>query len=223
MLFKKVVKLVLIICLIVIAHLYWTKSVFATSAIEQQINILDQIFYTTSTTDNPTDNSLGLVRWTSGSYTGATVYFEADIKITSLGTVTATLYDSAGNAVSGGTATCTNCTSDLTRSRSSAITLTDGTDYTVRLKTTAGAGLLNSARLIVVQSDATKLTGTESHVELGNSEGKSEISHTSLTNKKLYYYDSSIFTPDPTAYFEASFRPSTPALEQQINIVDQEF
>ncbi|OGC51105.1 hypothetical protein A2W32_00460 [candidate division WWE3 bacterium RBG_16_37_10] len=223
MLFKKVVKLVLIICLIVIAHLYWTKSVFATSAIEQQINILDQIFYTTSTTDNPTDNSLGLVRWTSGSYTGATVYFEADIKITSLGTVTATLYDSAGNAVSGGTATCTNCTSDLTRSRSSAITLTDGTDYTVRLKTTAGAGLLNSARLIVVQSDATKLTGTESHVELGNSEGKSETSHTSLTNKKLYYYDSSIFTPDPTAYFEASFRPSTPALEQQINIVDQEF
>ena len=157
MLFKKVVKLVLIICLIVIAHLYWTKSVFATSAIEQQINILDQIFYTTSTTDNPTDNSLGLVRWTSGSYTGATVYFEADIKITSLGKVTATLYDSAGNAVSGGTATCTNCTSDLTRSRSSAITLTDGTDYTVRLKTTAGAGLLNSARLIVVQSDATKL------------------------------------------------------------------
>ncbi|MBU1110106.1 glycosyltransferase, partial [Patescibacteria group bacterium] len=49
--------------------------------IEQQINIIDQV-YTSTTTETflPTDNSLGLILWDGTKYNGASVYFEAIIR-----------------------------------------------------------------------------------------------------------------------------------------------
>ena len=218
------VRWVLIIALFILALNWSIKPVLATTTIEQQINITDQEFYTTSTTDYPTDNSLGLFRWESDSYTGATVYFEAVLNSTSTYTTTATLYTSDGSAVSGSSVSVTG-TVFYTRVRSSAITLTDGVNYTVRVKSTStgGAAHMKLARLIIVQADSTKLTNTESQIEIGNSEGTSNTSYTILTDKKIYRYDSSKFSPAPTAYFEASFRAASPKLEQQINIIDQEF
>ncbi|MBU3957361.1 glycosyltransferase, partial [Patescibacteria group bacterium] len=72
--------------------------------IEQQINIIDQEYSTASNSYEPTDNSLGIVRWTAGSYTGATVYFEAVFR--------GLVYEK----------------------QRTAVTLTDGTDYTVRIR-----------------------------------------------------------------------------------------
>jgi len=69
MLFKKVVRFLLIIVLFFTAHLWSSKPVSA---------------------------------WTSGSYTGATVYFEGLLAAAASSTVYATLYDSGGSTVSGG-------------------------------------------------------------------------------------------------------------------------
>jgi len=223
MLFKKVVRFLLIIVLFFTAHLWSSKPVSATTAIEQQINIINQEVWIQETTDFPTDNSLGLVRWTSGSYTGATVYFEGLLAAAASSTVYATLYDSGGSTVSGGA--ISTSVNGYVRVRSGAITLVDGTDYTVRVRSsgTANPSKIKFARFIILQSDSTKLTNTETQIEVGNSEGTSSTSYTQLTDKKIYRYDSSKFTPAPTSYFEASFRPSSPLLEQQINIMDQEY
>ena len=213
----------LIIVLFFTAHLWSSKPVSATTAIEQQINIINQEVWIQETTDFPTDNSLGLVRWTSGSYTGATVYFEGLLVAAASSYVYATLYDSGGSTVSGGAISTSS--NGYVRVRSGAITLVDGTDYTVRVRSsgTANSSKIKFARFIILQSDSTKLTNTETQIEVGNSEGTSSTSYTQLTDKKIYRYDSSKFTPAPTSYFEASFRPSSPKLEQQINIMDQEY
>ena len=219
--FKNLFKFVFIVCLFFIAHFLWVKPIQATVTIEQQINILDQEFYSVSTTDVPTDNSLGLARWTSGSYTGATVYFEAVIKSGGSSTATATLYSSSGAAVSG--AAVSSSSTSYIRVRSAAITLTDGTDYTVRIKNSNAASyaFIKAARIIIVQSDATKLTASETQIEVGNTEGNATGSYTTLTDKKLNYFDSTKFSPTPTTYFEAVMRAAKPKIEQQINIIDQ--
>ncbi|OGY16723.1 MAG: hypothetical protein A2785_01105 [Candidatus Chisholmbacteria bacterium RIFCSPHIGHO2_01_FULL_49_18] len=144
--------------------------------IEQQINIIDQEYSTANTTAQPTDNSLGLVNWDADDYNGEAVYFEAVIRCVSCTgggnlEADATLYTEAGSAVTGGTVSTTS--TSYARVRSSAITanLVDGTDYTVRLArdaTTGGTAYVKAARLIIVQSDATMLTNTAHHVEIGN-------------------------------------------------------
>ena len=217
----------MLIIFLFLTAFYWSnKPVYAAVTFEQQINIIDQEYYTISTTDSPTDNSLGIIKWTSANYPDSTVYFEAMIRSGfATYTATATLYDITEDpdaAVSGATV---STTAGYTRVRSSAITLTDGHEYTARLKVscTGCAAYFKAARLIVVQSDSTKIIDTENQVEIGNAEGKSDTSYSSIEGKKLYRYDSSVFSPTPTAYFESSFRASSPMLEQQIEIVDQEY
>ena len=143
--------------------------------IEQQINIIDQEYSTANTTAQPTDNSLGLVNWDADDYNGETAYFEAIIRCDSCSGGNAetdtTLYTEGGSAVTGATVSTTS--SSYSRVRSSAITgnLVDGTDYTVRLArdaTTGGTAYVKAARLIIVQSDATMLTTTAHHIEIGN-------------------------------------------------------
>ncbi len=134
--------------------------------IEQQINITDQEYSTQNITDSPTDNSLGLVRYTAASYTSPTTYFEAVIKNSNSSTTTASLYDSTGVYVANSSVTATGAT--YTRVRSAPITLTTGTDYTVRLRSSPGSGTISSgtasiiaARIIVIQSSDSTLTNTE--------------------------------------------------------------
>jgi hypothetical protein len=49
-------------------------------SIEQQINIMDQVYASSGTTNAPTDNSMGVVRWDGTKYTSPTVYFDAAMK-----------------------------------------------------------------------------------------------------------------------------------------------
>jgi hypothetical protein len=72
---------------------------------EQQINILDREFSTSSTTDFPTDNSLGVIRWDANKYSGTvSVYFESVTRVTGdMGgseSAYASLYTTGGSQVS---------------------------------------------------------------------------------------------------------------------------
>jgi len=178
-------------------------------AFEQQINIMNKNNSTTSTTDTPTDNSLGLVHWDGTKYTGATVYFEAILQTNNAGsTATATLYDSAGNSVSGSSVSVLGTA--WARARSAAITLTNNTDYTVRFKTSANTANFRTARLIILQSDATRITDTVTQVELGINSTTTSTSYIfAAAKKKLFGYNSTVWTPTPTIYFEATLANNT--------------
>ena len=197
------------------------KATLDSVGIEQQINILDGPFYTGSTTYVPTDNSLGLVYWDADKYPGATVYFEIDYyEAGNGGGPTAAVYTEGGALV-------TALLSDLGdnayhRNRSSAITLTDNTAYTVRWKTgnTAYSPTLLAARFIVIQTNATKITDTQTQVEVGGKEEHTNSTYAQLDNPKTYYYDSSKFSPAPTTYFETTAKTQQPTIEQQINITN---
>jgi hypothetical protein len=203
-----------------------SESLNENVSIEQQINIINQEYSTSSTDYVPEDNSLGLIHWDASAYTGATVYFEAVLRVNSTSSgsnAIVALHKSNGDMLSSSEVQ-TNSTG-YTRLRSETITLDDDTYYTVRLKqaTDSQTAFINSARLIIVQSDPTRITNTQTQIEIGNTEGSSNTSFTATREKKIYYYDSSKFSPAPTTYFEASFRPSYPKLEQQINIINQEY
>lgn len=185
----------------------------APSAIEQQINIMDQVYTTSSSSDDPGDNSLGEVYYDGAKYTSPTVYFEAVMKLLVGGStnVSATLYYSDnGTAVSSSTVTTTN-TSAYQRVRSGALTLANTTNYTVRIKcgsANTGCGSVDAARLIVLQSAAGGIQSTETQIEVGNNETTMAVSNTTLTDPKLYTYNDSKFSPSPTAYFEATMKSS---------------
>jgi hypothetical protein len=180
-------------------------------AIEQQIEIINQSHNTTGATYSPTDNSLGLIEWDSSKYTGATPYFEAIIRTndaTAGRSARAALYDSAGNVVSGSEVTTLSTT--FVRLRSNALTLADG-QYTVRISNENASYIayIQAARLIIQQTDTTKITDTQTHIDVGNNQTATSDSYLPLTDKKIYYYDADVFTPAPTAYFEATLSSDT--------------
>jgi hypothetical protein len=99
------------------------------------------------------------------------------------------------------------------RLRSNAITLTDDTDYTVRIKNNKGDRntSLKAARLIVQQTDNTSITNTETQVEVGNNESTTEPTLTVLQNQKIYQYDDDLFSGSVEAFFEATLVAGTSA------------
>lgn len=194
---------------------YLPKANAATVKLEQQINIIDQIYSTSATGYSPTTNSLGLVKWTSGNYSGTVaVYFEAvicnsgynDGKTTTNQTTYAALYTSAGSVVTNSEVSVTQQGCSYSRQRSSAISLSNGTDYSVKIKSSHQSAIayIRAARLIVVQSDPTWLTKTETQVEVGYSGSTSTSTYSEFTYPKYYYYDQDKFSPVPTIYFEAT-------------------
>ena len=193
----------------------------ATRTIEQQINITDQLYSNASATYNPTDNSFGLIRWDSAKYNGDTVYFEAVIQgnnpVADCIQANAALFSSNGTEVTGSAVSKNNA--GYARIRSAALTLgtlpnlESGIDYTVRIKCTAsgiGNASIKAARFIIVQSDATSITDTQTQVEVGNNQSTTGTTYADLTDKKIYRYTSANWTPTPTVNFEASLKaPST--------------
>lgn len=127
----------------------------------------------TSTAYSPTDDSMGLFHWDASKYDGTvTVYFEAVLR-SSATTNTATVGLFASGDTTTPVATVTTASlSFYTRVRSSAVTLTDGTDYTIRTKNSeAGQSMtLNEARVIIVQSSnwPSPIAKTETQIELGD-------------------------------------------------------
>src|SRR3989344_8111407 len=180
--------------------------------VEQQINIIDQEYSTTSTSDTPATDELGVVCWnnnaascdiTTGQYTGATVYFEAVIKNSGGFTTTATLYAANGGAaVSGSAVTTTSGT--YKRVRSGSLSLTNDADYTVKVKASSGTASIIAARIIVIQSTVSTFADTQTHIEVGNKETTTSTTMVSLTNPKYFQYDNSKYDGTKTAYFEAT-------------------
>ncbi|MBU0975258.1 hypothetical protein KJ918_00510, partial [Patescibacteria group bacterium] len=208
---------------------YFEASLKSTQpTIEQHINILDREYTTTSASYIPTDNSLGLIHWDSSKYSGAAVYFEVVYRmdIHTSNNILAALYTSGETIVSGSESRNGDWQQgNWEIKRSGALSLSSGTDYTLRIHTEAGnRGTIKAARLVVVQTDTTMITDTESQVEIGNAGKVTEPTYSELEDSKMYYYDSSQFTPSISdTYLEASLRSVEPAIEQQINIIDQEY
>jgi hypothetical protein len=199
--------------------------------IEQQIPIVTQRYEATGSTYGPLDNSLGIIHWDATKYTGTTIYFEAVLKKVANcwgggGDAYAELYDITADASVSNSEIHTTSTGWVLV-RSSNITLVDGNDYTVHLKNTSCVNesfiFLQTARLIIQQTDSTKIQDTQTHIDLGTAEATNSSSMTTQTNQKIYYYDTSKFSPTPTPYFEATFRPDSPIIEQQINIIDRTY
>src|SRR3990167_3934145 len=179
--------------------------------IEQQINIVDRTYSTNSGTYGPSDNSLGIFHWDTERYSGATLYFEANISGNCGQPFYAAIHTLGGSIVTDSAVNTANAA--ITRVRSGSFTLTDNTDYTVLVRQNACAsnGTIKAARLIIIQSDATKITDTQTQIEVGNNETTTQTSYTNLTDKKIYRYDATVFNPAPTttAYFDATLSNDT--------------
>jgi len=172
--------------------------------VEQQIPITTiTSLYTASTSYTPTDSSLGVGYWDADKYPGGTVYLEVDHYNYDYSDPYIAIYTVSGTYVT--EFQVSPASQGYIRYRSPALTLTDDTAYTVRWKASNAAHpqTLYAARFIVVQTDTTKITGTETQVEIGANTTSTATSYTNLTDKKIWRYDSSKYSPAPTTYFEA--------------------
>ncbi len=188
----------------------------ATVAFEQQINITDQAFATTTATlsAEPADNRLGIIHWDGTRYSDDTVYFEAIVKCVGCSggntQVKAGLYKTDGTLVTNSTVTTINSTDTLVRSGTITTNLTDNTDYSVRLSldATSGSASIKAARLIIAQS-ATAITQTETQIEVGNNTSSTNTVYELISGPKIYHHDTTVFAPSPSINFEATLKSST--------------
>lgn len=126
------------------------------------------------------------------------------------------LYDSAGAKVPDGSVMYQPSISttgyNYTRIRSgNALTLSDATNYSVRVKTSNASyttGYVAEAKIVAAQAAGGGITDTETSIELGNNETSTGTSYAILAAPKIYYYDSDNFSGTPTMYFEASMKGS---------------
>jgi hypothetical protein len=202
-------------------------SIIPITGIEQYLEITTAEYsINDSPTYAPADNSLGVITWDSTKYTNPTVYFEAVIHDNGLsGNVYAALFDVGGSQVPNSEIFTNNGTYTLVRS--SALSLTNGSQYTVRLKEANNVGssnsYLKSARLVIVQSDPAKITATQNVVDIGKAQTVTLSTASTLTDPRIYNYNSSSFSPLPSAYFEAALRGASPQIIQYLNIITQTY
>lgn len=205
-----------LLCIYLLAstfHLLSSK-VNAAIGLEQYISITNQEYSATESA-KPEDNSLGLIYWDQDAYNDETVYFEAILRCDSCSggnnQALATLYTDGGNPVSGASVTTSESEYTLVRTNS-AITsnLIDNTAYTVRLSrdATAGTAYLIAARLVIIQSSESKLTHTQTQIEIGSAGSTTNTNYALISNPKIFYFDSTNYAPAPTAYFEATLKIS---------------
>ena len=173
--------------------------------IEQQINIMDRTYSTSSGSFVPTDSSLGIVEWDADKYSGATIYLETVAYKASFSDSQARLVDQDGTAVATNIHSCQDNYWCL--KRSGAITLTDDNTYTIQFKSNGSTtNHLRSARIVIVQSDSTKITETSTQIEVGDQEtGFTNTSYSPLTDYKIYYYDQDQFSPTPESSGDVEF------------------
>lgn len=79
-------------------------------------------------------------------------------------------------------------------------------NLTLRVWVTGGTGTVKAARLKIVQTDSTKITDTQSQVELGNDQTITSTTYGELTDPKYYYYDTAKFSGTKSAFFEATLK-----------------
>jgi hypothetical protein len=124
----------------------------------------------------------------------------------------AELYTDAGVKVPDGIVD-TASSSYETVQTGSALTLTNGEEYTVRIKSsdsTDNTAYIKAARLAIVQSDPTNITNTQTQIEVGDDDSTSSTTEVSLADPKHYMYDDHKFSGTTNAYFEANLRVAPP-------------
>jgi hypothetical protein len=169
----------------------------------------------TATAYSPTDDSMGLVQWDSTKFNGAvTVYFEAVFSSNSATAASATVGLFASGNTTTPVATVTNpANTSVNRVRSTAVTLTTATNYTVRTKVTAGATIsLLAARLIVVQSSSwpSTITATQTNIELGDDFSTTSTAYALPTDTRFWALPSvtTKYDAGATCYFEGTIKSS---------------
>jgi hypothetical protein len=184
----------------------------ATRTIEQQINIIDQEM---SNDVGVYMSSNEIIKFDPDKYNAETLYFEAVLKVTSDAwvrvrsdsfSVPATAQQYIIKLKDGTDASCESSGRvafaqlySITSS-SEVVTIMGGCG------TPSDAAYIQAARLIIVQSDGTSITNTETQIEVGNDENTTSESYADLTDEKIYLYDHDKFDPAPTAYFEATLK-----------------
>ena len=124
----------------------------------------------------------------------------------------AELYTDTGGKVSDGVVGTTSSSYGRIRTNS-ALTLTNGEEYTVQIKSsdsTDSTAYIKAARLIIAQSDPTNITNTQTQIEVGDNDSTSSTTAVSLTDPKYYMYDNDKFSGTTNAYFEATLRAVPP-------------
>jgi hypothetical protein len=207
--------------------LYWSFNqgntqdvVEPITAIEHHIDLLSAVYDPNTAGTTPSDDSLGHIRWDADLYPDSTVYFESMCRSDGSNSDTFVYLREVGGGIVYTSWECPRG-SWATR-RSAALTLTDDTDYSLRMYTQNGTGIIKTAKLVVVQNNPEALTQTTSQIELGANESTDSTTYTQLTDKKIYHYDSSVFDPAPTAKLQAMLKGEDPKIEQQINIINKQ-
>jgi len=156
------------------------------------INILDREI--TSSSGNIAEK----VYLDTTDYDGTVLYYFEIVAKISVGSGSVYFQDSSNNA--DGTITVSAAT--YTRYRSAAMTVATDT-YHININSILIS--VKSARIVIVQSDASAITDTELQAEIGdyeaNKTGAADATDYPLTYPKYFYYDSSKF--DGTLSFEA--------------------
>lgn len=186
----------------------------STTKIEQQINLVDQIYTTSSTTAEPANNSLGFFTWDSRLYTSPTVDFEAILYCDNCSggnaAAKAILYDEDNNPINNVAVSTQDSAYQRVRVVDIGSNLTDNTKYTVRLfvdATLTGTAYLKTARLIISQED-TAIAKTRTTIDLGDNTESTAESFTVITNPKIFIYNSNRHSSILAINFEASLSSS---------------
>ncbi len=206
---------------------FFAPGVLAASpnpTIEQQINFMDKLYSTTSTSAAPGDNSLGMFTWNDSKYNNATVNMDYDAGksgnlsygLTSVGLslVNGTTYTPAIRyqclAVSGIAteyAIPGLYTSGGVLVQFSEVSISLGEVPGGKCPTSANRtpAYIAAARLRIVQTNATGITNTRNMIELGDGETISTgTTATQLTYPKYWLYTSGNYDGTVTTTFEAT-------------------
>jgi len=153
----------------------------------------------------------------TSKYVSPTFYFEATLETNTAGQPAyAALFDNGTNdAISSPTqvtgSEITTSVDSSTRVRSSAITLTDGNRYVVRIKATSGyANTINHAYLIIVDDITAGWSKAHHQNIMGITGSNSTSTYQEVGCPMRFYYDSSLFDgTTKVAYLEATMYVSS--------------
>jgi hypothetical protein len=186
-----------------------------TKSVEYQIDLFGG--NKTSACDNTTSTSYamgarsGIVLISSSKFVNPKYYFEAVLaSSSSSGTAYAELYDyDSSAAVSGSPVSVTGTT--ITRVRSGAVTLTTNHQFVYYYYSSSSSCkcCLYAARIIVVDNITTGWTASESQVDMGGYNKTMSTVASNLQSQPIYRYNSSVWSPSPTIYFEAALKTSS--------------
>ncbi len=181
------------------ASIVVVQSGTAITATESRIPLLGQL----QTTASASYVDLSTIYWNWFQYTSANwdgtiaIYLEATLKTTG-GTATVALHNSSDTLVT--SSECATTSASYVRIRSSAISLSNATNYKVRFKTSAGTVSIADAQIVIQQTGT--ITKTESHIPLLRATVSVSASGASYTDMDMPTdYTSTNWTGDTVAWY----------------------